>query len=443
MDLADLTALAARDRLASGAIGAVELTTACLRRIAGREEAIQAWAFLDERHALSQAEALDEHRQAGRPIGPLHGLPVGVKDVMDTRDLPTENGAVIDAGRQPTEDAWLVSRLRAAGAVILGKTVTTECAYLAAPKTRNPHDPSRTPGGSSSGSAAAVASGMVPWAVGTQTGGSVIRPAAFCGVVGFKPSFGLIPRTGVLRASRRLDTVGTFSRAVEDAALLADVLAGHDPGDPDTAPAAPPRILDIALSNPPVTPLLAFLKTPAWSEIEPDCAQGFAELVEALGERCDAFDLPAVFAEGAIAHRRIMLAEMAHNLRHYYDRGSDRLAAETRVAIEEGRTIAAHDYLSALDWGDTLSAGLDEIFSRYDAILTPAAPGEAPIGLRSTGSAAFNLLWSLTGVPAVTLPLLTGANGLPVGVQLIGRRGNDGRLLRTARWLVSTLAAAT
>jgi Asp-tRNA(Asn)/Glu-tRNA(Gln) amidotransferase A subunit family amidase len=440
-DLADLSALDLRDRLAMGAISAVELTKACLRRIADRDATVQAWAFLDEGYAMSQAEALDTHRQSGRPIGPLHGLPVGIKDIVNTRDLPTENGTSIDAGRQPTADAWLVARLRAAGAVILGKTVTAECAHLAPGKTRNPHDPSRTPGGSSSGSAAAVADGMVPLAVGTQTGGSVVRPAAFCGIVGFKPSFGLIPRTGILRVAPRLDTVGTFGRTVEDAALLADALAGHDPADPGTTPAAPPRILETACADPPVTPLLAFVKTPAWSGIEADCAQGFAELVEALGDRCDQVELPAVFAEGAIAHRRINLAEMAHNLRHYYERGSARLATETRDGIEEGRTITATDYLNALDWRDIVHAGLDEIFDRYDAIITPATPGEAPIGLQSTGSGVFCLLWSLTGVPALTLPLLTGVGGLPVGVQLIGRRGNDGRLLRTARWLVRTLAA--
>ena len=396
---------------------------------------------MDEELALTQAGMLDEYRQTGRPLGALHGLPIGVKDIIDTQDMPTENGTAIDAGRRPIQDAWLVARLRAAGAVILGKTATTECAYLAPTTTRNPHDASRTPGGSSSGSAAAVASAMVPLAVGTQTGGSVIRPAAFCGIVGFKPTFGSIPRSGVLRTSRRLDTIGTFGRTVEDAALLADVLAGQDAADPDTAPAAAAQMLETAQSDPPVTPQLAFIKTPSWSGIEPDCAAGFAELVEALGDHCDEVDLPAIFAEGAIAHRRIMLTEIAHNLRHYYERGAERLAQETRAAIEEGRSIKAIDYLAALDWRDALYAGLEEIFERYDAIVTPAAPGEAPAGLQSTGSAAFNVLWSLTGVPAVTLPLLTGANGLPVGVQLIGQRSGDGRLMRTARWLVGALAA--
>lgn len=441
-DPADLTALAARERLNEGSLRAVELTQACLHRIAARDPEIQAWAVVDERLALDQAEALDRYRQTGRAVGPLHGLPVGVKDIIDTADLPTENGNALDRGRRPTEDAWLVGRLKAAGAVIPGKTVTTECAYLAPAKTRNPHNPSHTPGGSSAGSAAAVASGMVPFAIGTQTGGSIIRPASFCGVVGFKPTFGMIPRSGVLRTSRRLDTVGTFARTIEDAALLADALVGHDPADPDTRPTAAPRLLDTALSDPPLTPQFAFVKTPAWSAVEADCAAGFGELMEALGDHCDEVELPGIFAEAATAHRRIMLAEIAHNLRPYYDRGADLLAEETRAGIEEGRAISATEYLAALDWREPLYAGLEEIFARYDAIITPAVPGEAPRGLGSTGSAAFNVLWSLTGVPAVTLPLLTGENYLPIGVQLVGQRYNDGRLLRTARWLVNHLSGS-
>lgn len=439
-DLADLDALTARERLASGALRAVELTVASLRRIAERDGSVQAWAYLDDQLALAQAERLDTHRQTGQPLGPLHGLPVGVKDIIDTCDLPTENGNALDVGRQPEQDAAVVARLRAAGAVILGKTITTECAYLAPGKTRNPHHPEHTPGGSSSGSAAAVASGMVPLALGTQTGGSVIRPASFCGVVGFKPSFGLIPRTGILRNAQSLDTIGAFGRTVADVALLADVLAGHDPADPDTAPAAPPRLLETALGDPPVTPQLAFVKTPAWSDITADTASGFAELLQTLGDHCDQVDLPAAFAEGSAAHRHIMMAEMAHNLRHYHTRGANRLAAQTRAAIEEGFTISAGEYLAAFDWRNVLATGLDEVFERYDAILTPAAPGEAPAGLQSTGSASCNVLWSLIGGPAVTVPLLTGSNGLPVGVQLVGKRRDDGRLLRTARWLVDFIA---
>lgn len=441
-DAADLPGLVARERISDGALRVTEYADACLQRIREREPGVGAWVHLDESYVQRQAQMLEAYRKSGNPLGPLHGLPVGIKDIIDTADMPTENGNLLDSGRRPEADATIVARLRSAGALIMGKTVTAECAYLAPGKTCNPHNPEHTPGGSSSGSAAAVATGMVPLAIGTQTGGSVIRPASYCGIVGFKPTFGLIPRTGVLRTSRRLDTLGTFGRTLEDAAMLADVLVGHDPGDADTAPSSAPRILETALSDPPVAPQFAFIKTPAWTEIEPDCAEGFAELRDALGDRCDTFELPPLFAEGAAAQRRIHLAEFAHNLRRYHARGGDSLAIETRAALDEGSVISAAEYMAACDWRETLYAGLGEIFERYDAIITPAAAGEAPAGLGSTGSAAFNVLWTLTGVPAVTLPLLSGANGLPIGVQLIGRRNEDGRLMRSARWLVNSLAGA-
>lgn len=437
--LTQLGAMEAGERLQRGELRAEELSSACLQAIDAQENEIGAWVHVDRRHALQQAQMLDRYRRSGQPLGPLHGLPVGVKDIIDSADLPTENGTPLDAGRRPGKDATLVARLRGAGGVLLGKTVTTECAYLAPSKTRNPRSLEHTPGGSSSGSAAAVAANMVPLAIGTQTGGSVIRPAAFCGVIGFKPSFGLIPRSGVLLQCRWLDTIGVFARSVADTALLADALAGHDPGDPDTQPSAAPRILETALNEPPVTPALAFVKTPAWTQIEPDCAAGFAELLEVLGEHCDEIQLPEVFAQAAPAHRRVMVVEIAKNLRHYYDRGREQLAPETRSAIEEGRSVSGVDYLSALDWRGVLGAGLEEIFHRYDALITPATPGEAPRGFATTGNPAFCTLWTFTGVPAITLPLLEGANGLPIGVQLIGRRGHDGRLLRTARWLMKTL----
>ncbi len=437
---ADLTALEASERLARGELSAVALTEACLQRIGEREPQIGAFSFVDEELALAQARQADAQRGSGRPLGPLHGLPVGIKDIIDTADMPTENGAALDAGRRPRRDATVVARLRAAGAVILGKTVTTELAYRRPGATRNPRDPCRTPGGSSSGSAAAVASTMLPFAVGTQTGGSVIRPAAFCGVVGFKPTFGLLPRTGVLRHSRWLDTVGTFGRTVEDAALLADAMAGHDPADPDTRSAAAPEILRIARTQPPVTPTLGFVKTPSWGEVEPDCADAFAELVAVLGGQCDEVKLPPIFEAGVAAQRRLAVVGMARHLCHYYDRGRERLGEPTREAIEEGRAVVAVDYLAALDMRDALYAALEEIFTRYDALITPAAPGQAPVGLDHTGSHAFCVLWTLTGVPAVTLPLLEGVDGMPVGVQAVGARGEDGRLLRTARWLTRTLA---
>ena len=435
-------AVALRDRLASGQLRAVEVAEACLARVREADEPIGAWEFLDPDHVMKQAEMLDRLRRSGRPVGPLHGVPVGLKDIIDTADMPTGNGTPIDAGRRPRRDAAIVARLRAAGALVMGKTVSTELAYFTPGKTRNPHDPVRTPGGSSSGSAAAVAAGMVPLAVGTQTAGSVIRPAAFCGVFGFKPSFGLIPRTGILPVSADLDTVGTFSQTLEGTALLAEVLQGHDEQDPDTRSEAAHRLLEDCRSRPPAKPLLAFVREPAWASADESTRDAFGELRETLGDRCDEVELPDIFANGAAAQQTLMLTGFARNFRGYYERARDQLSDRMREAIKEGRSIAAHDYLAARDWRDVLNAGLEQIFDRYDAIVTPAAAGEAPAG-EATGDPAFCRLWTLCGTPALSLPLMTGPAGMPLGVQLVGRRGWDGRLLRTARWLIDHLDEAT
>lgn len=427
-----------RDRLASGALRAVDLVRACLDRIADLEPQVGAWAWLDEDHALAQARRLDQWRQSGRSLGPLHGLPVGIKDIIDTKGIPTENGTPIDAGRVPSEDAWIVARLRAAGAIILGKTVTTEGAFLHPGKTRNPHNLDHTPGGSSQGSAAAVAAGMVPLAVGTQTGGSVIRPAAFCGIVGLKPSFGMIPRTGILSQSPTLDTVGVFARSVADCALLAEVLAGHDPADRATEPLPAPRLLDTALASPPVAPVFAFLKPPGWDGADPQTIAAVQELATFLGEQCFEVTIPGL-EDAAAIRRRINLAEMAKCYHVLERRGRDRMSDVLRGAMDEGKAVLARDYIAALDWPTVMNATMAPIFARCDAILCPAAPGPAPRGLDSTGDAIFNGLWTLTGMPAVTLPVFTADNGLPMGIQLVGRRGDDARLLRTARWLATQL----
>ena len=436
-----LSATEQAELIAAGTLRSVDLVRGCLERIAASDATVQAWAHLDPEYALEQAGERDEFRGSGLPLGPLHGVPVGVKDIVDTADMPTENGTVLDAGRRPRQDATLVSRLRAAGAVILGKTVTTELAFYAPGKTRNPHDPERSPGGSSSGSAAAVAAGHVPLAVGTQTNGSVIRPASFCGVVGFKPTHGLISRHGLLSQSPPLDTVGVFANSVEDAGLLADVIAGHDPGDPATRPMAHPRLRELAQSAPPVRPSFALVKGPTWEAAEADTRDGFAELKEFLGDSCDEVPLPSSFDKAHDLLRLLMVAGFAKNLAPYYEKGRDQLSGVMRAAIEEGRKVLAVDYTLAVEWIEVLNAGLDEIFERYDAILTPAAVGEAPSGLKSTVDPAFCTLWTLCGTPAVTLPLLQGEAGLPIGVQMVGRRGDDGRLLRSARWLTEQLAA--
>lgn len=433
-----LTAVALRDRLAEGSLRAVDLVRACLARIEEAEPQVGAWAWLDGDYALAQAERLDQWRQSGRPLGPLHGLPIGLKDIIDTKGIPTENGTPIDAGRVPKADAWIVSRLRAAGAIILGKTVTTECAFMQPGKTRNPHDPAHTPGGSSQGSAAAVGAGMVPLAIGTQTGGSVIRPASFCGIVGMKPSFGLIPRTGILPQSPFLDTVGVFARSVEDCALLAEVLAGHDPADPSTELVPTPRMLEVARSRPPVQPAFAFVKPPGWDDADAQMKAALEELVALLGDVCAEVPLPG-FEEIASLRQKINFAEMAKCYYPLERRGRDLMSDRLKAAIDEGKSVLARDYIAALDWRDVMNGALKAVFTRFDVILCPAAPGPAPKGLDDTGSAIFNGLWTLAGVPAVTLPLFTSESGLPIGVQLVGPRGDDARLLRTARWLADHL----
>jgi Asp-tRNA(Asn)/Glu-tRNA(Gln) amidotransferase A subunit family amidase len=440
MSLWSLTLAEAAAEIRDGRITSAELVADCLKRIDEVEDKVQAWAFLDREHAMRQAAAADDHRKAGNATGPLHGVPVGIKDIFDTGDMPTELGSPLWTGRTPRRDALAVAMLRAAGAVILGKTVTTEYAYFHPGKTRNPHDPDRTPGGSSSGSAAAVAALMVPGAIGSQTNGSVIRPAAFCGVVGFKPTHGLIPRSGALLLSRALDHVGVFARTVGDAALLAETMAGFHDEDPDTRPTARPPLAAVAASDPPLPPRFAFVRTPAWPQGEPVLEPAFAELTEALGEAAGEVELGSSFDRVLDMHRIIMEVEMAHNLHRDYEQGGDKLSPVLRALIERGRAHPAIEYTRALAGAVRLNAMLDDVFNEYDAILTPAAPGEAPRGLDRTGNPAFCTLWTYLGTPAVTLPLLQGENGLPIGVQLIGRRGNDARLLRTARWLTDTVA---
>jgi Asp-tRNA(Asn)/Glu-tRNA(Gln) amidotransferase A subunit family amidase len=423
-----------------GRLKSADLVRACLDRVKAVDGEVQAWAFLDPEHALRQAEDLDQRRAEGKPTGRLHGVPVAVKDLFDTADYPTEYGSPIYAGHTPRRDAACVAKLRAAGAVIMGKTVTTEFAYFHPGKTRNPHDPKRTPGGSSSGSAAAVAASMVPGAIGTQTNGSVIRPAAFCGVVGFKPTHGSIPRTGAFLLSRVLDHVGCFARTVEDVALMAEVMTGYDAGDPDTRATATPPFAAVAAEAPPLPPRFAFVKSPVWDRAEPTTHAAFAELVDALGEDAAEVELPPITRHIVEMHQIIMDVEMARNLHREYEKARDQLSAKLRELLERGHKHLAVDYRRAVDLIEPINEAIDDVFNEYDAILTPAAPGEAPIGLDSTGNPIFCTLWTYLGTPAVTLPLLTGPAGLPVGVQLVGRRGNDARLLRTARWLSAVLA---
>ncbi len=446
IDPATIAALGATDlqaRINAGEVSSSDVAKALLARVDEVEPTVQAWACLDRAHVLAQAEAADESRALGEATGPLHGLFVGLKDIIDTADLPTEDGTVLHAGRMPTEDATLVRRLRAAGGLVMGKTVTTELATYAPGKTRNPHDPAHTPGGSSSGSAAAVAAGMVPLAVGTQTNGSVIRPASFCGVFGFKPSAGLISRKGVLTQSPQFDAVGVFGRSLEDVALLAEVLAGHDADDPLTRPRATPPLLRMARTDAPMAPTLAWVATPFWDRVAPDAQAAFSELVGLLEGRIAPFELPPSAADAVDWHCTVMEADIAGSFEAEYERGRDQLSASLRAQIERGRLTTAVEYRRALARAPVVLDSFETVFEHFDAIVTPATLGTAPKGLESTGDPLMCTLWTYLGLPALSLPLLHGENGLPIGVQLVGRRGDDARLLRTARWLVQQVNEAS
>ncbi|UWR38014.1 amidase [Sulfitobacter sp. W074] len=432
-----------RDRLASGALDALALVESYIARIEAREEVVGAWAWFDPEFARAQARTLDSYRRAGRPLGRLHGLPVGLKDVIDTRSIPTENGAAQDKGRVPLRDAFIVERLKAEGAIIMGKTVTTELAFMHPGKTSNPHNPAHSPGGSSQGSAAAVADGMVPLAIGTQTGGSVIRPASYCGVTGFKPTFGAIPRRGVLTQSPSLDTIGVFASDPAGAALLAEVLFGHDPEDSATELAPKPALLVQTTTAPPIPPVFGFVRPPGWEDADPQLHAAFEELVAALGDQAFELPLPAVFDGAAEARKRINFAEMAYHYYPYLRDGADLLSPATREAMEAGNKVLARDYQSARDLPKVLTAALEELLTRCDVLLCPSATGPAPHGLDTTGDPIFNGLWTLCGSPCVNVPLMTSEDGLPMGVQLVGGHGQDGRLMRSAQWLFDWADGAT
>ncbi len=440
MSLHSLGLCQSAELVAGGNITARKLVDDCLERIAEFDPEIQAWAWLNPDHARRQADNLDDARRRGKPLGKLHGVPVGIKDIIDTEMVRTEHGFALFEGRVPSTDAFLVARLRQQGAVIMGKTVTAALATLMPGKTANPHNTDHTPGGSSSGSAAAVAAYMVPGAVGTQTNGSVIRPAAFCGTVGYKPSYGLISRSGVLRQSPFLDQVGVFTRDIEDAALLAQVMIGTDPSDASTVGhgAAPP-LLEVCRSEPPVPPRFAFVRTSRWDELEQSSQAGLEEVVDALGDRVEELTLGPAFDSTWAALRTINCAEMATWYASIFEGGKQFFDSVVEQMMAFGQTVSAQDYINAMESRPILNGILNEYFEHYDAIITPAAPGEAPQGLETTGNPMFSTPWTFCGVPAVSLPLLQGEKGLPVGVQLVGQCMDDARLLRTARWVMQQL----
>lgn len=395
-----------------------ELTRACLERIRQREPEIGAWAHLDEGRALEKAGAVDRKRVAGVALGPLAGVPVALKDIIDTKDLPTEYGSPIFGGRLPAADAEVVERLEAADAVILGKTVTTELAFYGPGKTRNPRALERTPGGSSSGSAAAVADFHVPLALGSQTAGSIIRPASYCGVVGMKPTYGWVPLEGVLGQSAPLDTLGGYARGVADVALLIEAMSGR------TLTPLPER-------EDGRMPRLAFIRSPAW----PDGDQVMRDALEAFTRRPDldirSVALPDEFTTTGGLQRAVQFRDIARNYGPIVDANPGRVSEKLAEVVAIGRGVSDAEYAQALGRRERLYAALMASIDGFDAIVTPAAQGVAPLGLSSTGSPMFNFLWTYLGMPALSLPLIE-IEGLPLGVQLVGRRDQDRELLGIA-----------
>jgi len=440
LDTIAFTATQAAAEIARGIISAEDYTRACLERIAAVEAEVQAFIHLDPEHALAQARALDRHKGEGGRLGPLHGIPVAIKDIFDTADYLTEFGSPALTGRRPEADSTAVARLRAAGAVIIGKTVSTEFAYFHPGKTRNPRDLTRTPGGSSSGSAAAVAAGMVPLAIGSQTNGSMIRPAAFCGVFGVKPSHGLISRAGALTLSRVLDHVGAFARSIEDLALILDVLVGQDAADPDTRAFASPAFRDALAEGALLPPSFALVRTPMWDKADPEAQSSLEDLAREVGAR--EVDLPDDYRGAWDVHRAIMAADMAFNLGPIIDKGGE-FSTKLKDFLAEGRKVTALQYQAAVRDARRYADGMAGIFEQVaDAIITLPAKGVAPPGLDATGDPVFCSLWTLTGLPALNLPLLANSQGLPIGVQLIGAPLRDEKLLRTASALVADIVEA-
>ncbi|MEZ5855800.1 MAG: amidase [Hyphomicrobiaceae bacterium] len=436
--LVELTAVEARDRMARGDITAEAYIDACIAAVEARDADVQAWAYFDPDHARAQARQLDKQRASGQGLGALHGLPVGIKDIIDTADMPTENGSPLFKGRQPERDATCVAVLRAAGAVIMGKTVTTELANRYPGKTRNPHNLEHSPGGSSSGSAAGLAAGMFPLALGTQTGGSVIRPASYCGIHGLKPTLGLISRSGVLLQSHTLDTVGVYGRSLADLALITDVLSQYDPSDAVSYERARPVISDVLEAGTQKRPKLAFFRSPAWLEAPASARNALENFVKQLGADCEEVKIPAL-DDIMHHHANVMDGENAGYYGPWFEQNPDAVSPLLAERLRMGAKLPAGDYVRSIVAREPQYAEVARVLDQYAALVTLPSPGPAPKGLASTGAAVFNGMWTYLGVPCVTLPLMQ-VDGLPCGVQLVGKRRDEGRLLATALWLEEQVA---
>ena len=416
-------------------LSSVDVCKAFIERIEKFDKEIKAWAHFDKKVLLEKAEEADEHRRSGKPLGSLHGVPVAVKDIIGTIDMPTECGTVIRKGKSYSQNAEIIDMLHSAGALVMGKTATSELAFLGPSDTTNPHDNSRTPGGSSSGSAAAVASFMAPVSIGSQTGGSIIRPASYCGVVGYKPTYGLISRNGVLRTSYNLDHMGVFGRSVEDVAMLAKVLIKKDKYDPATIHYSADNFVEETKKGPLFEPKFIFYKTEHWKLIDKKSQGAFEYFIKSFPKNIEVFDTPSYFKDIHKYHQIIHETDLANNFSVYYKKYKKKLSKYMQDAIANGNKHSAKEYAEAIDFMKRSYESYQEVFEDYHGVLSPSSPGVAPKGLKSTGTAEFNKVWSYMGTPCISLPLLEGENNLPLGVQLIGNKYDDHRFLGVANWL--------
>ena len=437
-NLNTLSAATAAAGIRSKKFTSEELISDCLNRLNSREDDIQAWSYINAEHALEQAKKADKYRNEGVSLGPLHGVPIGIKDVIDTEDMPTENGSPIYEGRRPQKDALCIAALRRAGAIIFGKTVTTEFANINPSKTRNPHNIQHSPGGSSAGSGASVADFHVPVALGTQTGGSVIRPASFNGVFGLKPTLGLIPRSGMLLQSHTLDTIGIYGRTLEDLALVLDSISIPDPNDAHSYRGSIGSVQTEHSKTSKHQPKFAFLETPAWNEGNLASKKAILKTTEILGQNCKKETLPDPFKKIIDLHATVFSSENAYYYGQYLISHPNLLSKKLRHRLESTRNALASDYLTALEARNVIYNSVETLLGNYDAIICLSAPGPAPHGFETTGSAVFNGLWTYLGVPCISLPLLT-VEGLPQGIQLVGKRGEEGKLFRSALKLEQAL----
>ncbi len=423
------------NKIKDAQITSEEICKKYIERINKFEKDVKAWAHFDEKLLLEKAIESDNNRRSGKVTGPLHGIPIALKDIIGTLDMPTECGTVIRKGKSYSQNAEIIDLLLSAGAIIMGKTATSELAYLGPSDTTNPHDYARTPGGSSSGSAAAVASCMAPLSIGSQTGGSVIRPASYCGVVGYKPSYGLISRNGVLKTSEKLDHIGVFGKSVEDVALLAKVLIKKDNYDSSTVHYSTENMLTETKKGPLFEPKFIFYKTESWNLIEKKSREAFEYFIKSFKKNIEVFDTPSYFKDIHKYHQIIHETDLANNFSTYYKKYKKKLSKYMQDAILRGNKYSAKEYAEAVDFMQRSYNSYKEVFEDYHGVLTPSSPGVAPKGLKSTGTAEFNRVWSYLGTPCISLPLLQGENNLPLGIQLVGNRYDDNRFLGVANWL--------